>query len=44
MKKRDFSILNETISHQNVATMSELIAIQEIKFLIGYMLTYDCYA
>lgn len=37
MKKRDFSILKETISAQNVLTMSELITIQEIKFLIGYV-------
>ena len=35
MKKRDFSILKETISPQNVQVMSELITIQEIKFLIG---------
>lgn len=37
MKKRDFSILKETISPQNVQVMSELITIQEIKFLIGYI-------
>ncbi len=37
MKKRDFSILKETISAQNVQVMSELITIQEIKFLIGYI-------
>ena len=37
MKKRDFSILKETISAQNVLTMSELITIQEIRFLIGYV-------
>lgn len=37
MKKRDFSILKETISVQNVLTMSELITIQEIRFLIGYV-------
>lgn len=37
MKKRDFSILKETISPQNVLVMSELITIQEIKFLIGYI-------
>lgn len=37
MKKRDFSVLKETISAQNVQVMSELITIQEIKFLIGYI-------
>jgi hypothetical protein len=37
MKKRDFSILKETISPQNVLVMSELITIQEIKFLIGHI-------
>lgn len=37
MKKRDFNILKETISPQNVQVMSELITIQEIKFLIGYI-------
>jgi hypothetical protein len=37
MKKRNFSILKETISPENVITMSELITIQEIKFLIGYI-------
>lgn len=37
MKKRDFSILKETISLQNVQVISELITIQEIKFLIGYI-------
>ena len=35
MKKRDFSILKETISPENVLVVSELITIQEIKFLIG---------
>ena len=37
MEKRDFSILKETISPQNVQVMSELITIQEIKFLIGHI-------
>ena len=37
MKKRDFSILKETISPQNVLVMSELITIQETKFLIGHI-------
>ena len=37
MKKRDFSILKETISPKNVLVMSELITIQEIKFLIGHI-------
>lgn len=37
MKQRDFNILKETISPQNVQVMSELITIQEIKFLIGYI-------
>jgi len=37
MKKRNFSILKEVISAQNVETMSELIAIQEIKFLTAYI-------
>ena len=37
MKKRDFSILKEKISPQNVLVMSELITIQEIKFLIGHI-------
>lgn len=37
MKKRDFSILKETISPENILAMSELITIQEIKFLIGYI-------
>ena len=37
MKKRNFSILKETISPQNVLVMSELITIQEIKFLIGHI-------
>ncbi len=37
MKKRDFNILKETISPQNVQVISELITIQEIKFLIGYI-------
>lgn len=37
MKKRDFSILKETISPENVLVVSELITIQEIKFLIGYI-------
>ena len=35
--KRDFSILKETISPDNVLVMSELIAIIEIRFQIGYM-------
>ena len=35
--KRDFSILKETISPDNVLAMSELIAIIEIRFQIGYM-------
>ena len=33
--KRDFSILKEVISPKNVEVMSELIAIQETKFLIS---------
>ena len=37
MKQRDFNLLKETISPQNVQVMSELITIQEIKFLIGYI-------
>ena len=37
MKKRDSSILKETISPENILAMSELITIQEIKFLIGYI-------
>ena len=37
MKKRDFSILKEAISPQNVLIMSELITIQEIKFLNGHI-------
>lgn len=37
MKKRDFNILKETISPENVLAMSELIAIMEIRFQIGYV-------
>ena len=37
MKKRDFNILKETISPENVLIMSELIAIMEIRFQIGYV-------
>jgi len=37
MKKRDFNILKETISPDNVLAMSELIAIMEIRFQIGYV-------
>ena len=37
MKKRDFSILKETILPENVLVMSELIAIMEIGFQIGYV-------
>lgn len=37
MKKKDFNILKETISPDNVLIMSELITIQEIKFLIGHI-------
>lgn len=35
MLKRDFTILKETISPQNVEAMSELIAVQQTKFLIS---------
>ena len=37
MKKRDFCILKETILSENVLAMSELIAIMEIHFQIGYV-------
>lgn len=37
MIKRDFSILKETISPKNVEVMSELIAIQETKYLISFI-------
>ena len=37
MKKRDFNILKEKISPENVLVMSELIAIMEIRFQIGYV-------
>ena len=37
MKKRDFNILKEKISLENVLVMSELIAIMEIRFQIGYV-------
>lgn len=37
MKKRDFNILKEKISPENVLVMSELIAIVEIRFQIGYV-------
>lgn len=37
MKKRDFSILKEVISPDNVEVMSELIALQETKYLIAFI-------
>lgn len=37
MKKRDFSILKEVISPGNVEVMSELIALQETKYLIAFI-------
>ena len=37
MEKRDFSILKETILPEKVLVMSELIAIIEIRFQIGYV-------
>ena len=37
MNKRDFSILKEVISPQNVEIISELIAIQETKYLISFI-------
>ena len=37
MKKRDFNILKEKISPENVLVMSVLIAIMEIRFQIGYV-------
>ena len=36
-EKKSFSILKEEISHNNVLAMSELIAMAETRFLIGYM-------
>ena len=37
MIKRDFAILKEVISPQNVEVLSELIAIQETKYLISFI-------
>ena len=39
MKKQilDYSILKETISKSNVLAMAELIALSEIRYLIGHM-------
>lgn len=37
MKTRDFSILKDVISPQNVEAMSELIALQETKYLIAFI-------
>ena len=35
--KRDFKVLTERISPENIAVMAELIAMREIKALIGFM-------
>ena len=36
-EKKDFSILKEEISQNNVLAMAELIAMSETRYLIGYM-------
>ena len=35
--KRDFKVLTERISPENIAVMAELIAMRETKTLIGFM-------
>ena len=35
--KRDFKVLTEKISPENIAVMAELIAMRETKTLIGFM-------
>ncbi len=35
--KRDFSVLRESISPENVQVMAELITIKQTKTLIGYI-------
>ena len=35
--KRDFKVLSEKISPENIAVMAELIAMRETKTLIGFM-------
>ena len=35
--KRDFKVLTEKISPENIAVMAELIAMRETKVLIGFM-------